>query len=252
MVLEQGTLITGTEMGLMASLGLHGIPIRRKPKVAIITTGASTVDILEKLDIGKARNNVRYSLVGMVLESGCDLGKLIHIKEGRIALEKAIAGCKSCDAIIVSLGHEDKHDTALAALKNVSNVHFDRVHIEPGAASAFGIADDKPIFIAPAKAIIEAFEAIIRPGLLRLLGRSALSRPRYHAVLQNALKLNPGYSHFIKASTSLDGNVCTAPPLGPHSSHAHPNVHANSLIVVPQNIDSVKKGDDVEVIMINR
>jgi len=218
--------------------------------VAIITTGASTVDILEKMEIGKARNNVRYSLVGMVLEAGCDLGRLVHIKEGRIALEKAIAGCTNCDAVIVALGHEDKHDTALAALRNVSTVHFDRVHMAPGSAIAFGTVDKKPIFIAPEKAIMETFEALIRPGLLRLLGRAILSRPRHRAVLHSALKLNPGYSHFIKASTSLDGRDYIARPLGHHAAHNQPHAHPNSLILVPQNIDALKKGDDVEVMMI--
>lgn len=244
-VIHKGTKITSHEMSIMAALGIQGVPIRRKPKVAIITTGVSTIDILEKMELGKTRNSARYALVGMILDSGCEIGQLLHIKEGRIALEKAITACLDYDAIIISPGREYKHDTALSALKNISDVHFDRIHLEPCSSSAFAMANGKPIFVAPEKAITEAYEAVIRPGLLKLLGRSSLTRQKVHAISEAPLQLNPGYSHYIKAQMHISDGKYFVKPLNQHT-HEHPD----SLIVIPQNVDSIKRGGDVEILVI--
>jgi molybdopterin molybdotransferase len=75
-LLSQGTMIGGCEMELIASLGKHGVPVRRKPKVAIVTSGARVVDVVGEMQPGETRNRARYGLVGMVLGAGCDLGRL--------------------------------------------------------------------------------------------------------------------------------------------------------------------------------
>lgn len=250
-MLGQGVVINGAELGILASLGKHGIRVSRKPRVAIITTGAAVADIVENVAIGGVRNSVRYALVGMVMEAGCDLGRLVHVRGGRIELEKAIAGCGICDAVIVSLSPEDKHDIAVAALANIGNIYFERVHIEPGSASAYGIVDGKPVYITSNNTILEVFEALIRPGLLSMLGRSAINRPKVTAALSSRLNLNPGYCHYINAITTFDKNTYLTNPLNAHGSDTRPWMQPDSLILIPQNIDSVKRGESVEVILLS-
>lgn len=249
-LLGQGTVITGAEMGILASLGKHGITVSRKPRIAIVTTGAGVADIIENVEAGGMRNSARYALVGMVMEAGCDLGRLVHVRGGRIELEKAITSCASCDAVIVALSPGDKHDNAVLALGNVGSVYFERVHIEPGSATAYGNADGKPVFITSNDTILEVFEALIRPGLLNILGRSVINRPKVSAALKSRLRLNPGYCHYIKAITSFDQNTYNSNPLNAHGNDMRPWMQPNSLIFIPQNIDAVKRGESVEVILL--
>lgn len=250
-LLGSGVVISGAEMGIIASLGRHGITVSRKPRVAIITMGTAVADIVEHTEAGVVRNSVRYALVGMAMEAGCDLGRLVHVRGGRIDLEKAIRSCVSCDAIIVALSPDDKHDNAVIALANVGDVYFERVHIEPGSATAYGHVNGKPTFITSGTAILEVFEALIRPGLLNILGRSVINRPRVSSVLKSRLRLNPGYCHYIKAVTTFDQNTYNSNPLSTNGTNTRPWMQPNSLIIIPQNIDAVKRGENVEVMLLN-
>lgn len=243
-LLRQGSLIGPVEMEIIAAVGKHGVSVRRKPKIAILTTGAGVVDILEDIKPGQSRNAARYALAGMLLDSGCDIGRLIHVREGRPGLERALAQCAGCDAVIVALGCWDKHDAALEALANTGTRCFDRVQIEPGGACAFGIACDTPVFIIDSVSALEAFEAVVRPGLMMMLGREPIDRPRVRATLDSTLKLNPGYTHFIRAHTLFESDRCTARPVPPHSPET------NSLIVVEQNVEIVKRGEAVDVLLL--
>jgi len=243
-LLRQGACIGAVEMEVIAAAGKHGVAVRRRPRIAIVTTGAGVVDLLEDLKPGDSRNAARYGLVGMLLEAGCDLGRLIHVREGRPGVERALAQCTNCDAIILALGSRDKHDMALDALANAGTRCFDRVQIEPGSGCAFGIASDVPVFVTEGGAALETFEAIIRPGLMLLLGRDTIERPRIVATLDSTLKLNPGYEHFMRAHTCFASGKCTARPLGALSSQT------NSLIVIGQNVDFLKRGEDVDVMLL--
>jgi len=249
-VIGSGTEIRANEMGLIASLGLPGVPVRRRPRVAIITTGASVIDIVEEMQVGASRNSARYALVGMILDTGCDLGQLVHVREGRQGLKKAITDCPHCDAIIIALGPQDKHNTALQALAEVGDVIFDRLQMEPASATAFAMVNDLPIFLTESRSVLEAYEAIIRPGLLALSGKENVSRIKIRASLGATLKLNPGCSHLIRAITALEDTGLVAKPLGSHSIESHPWIQPNSLIIIPENIDTAKRGENYEVILL--
>lgn len=250
MLFESGIVLTGREMGLLATIGRHGVAVSRKPRVSIVTSGTGVVDVMEDLKPGHEHNSARYALVGLLLEAGCELDRLIHVKDGRLGLEKALAGCAVSDATIVALGPEDKHDLAVAALGNSGNVHFDKVHIEPGKATAFGTVEGRPVFITNSETIPEVFEALIRPGLLAMLGRVEIDRPRVRAAIQVMIRLNPGYRHFIRATTSFTNDGYLTEPLGSYSSTARPWTIPNSLIVVPENVSGVARGEMVEVLLL--
>lgn len=244
LLLRQGTAIGAGAMEIIASVGKPGVPVRRRPRVAIITTGAGLVDIVEDMKPGQIRNAPRYALVGMLLDSGCDLGRLIHVRDGRVGLERAISDCSACDATIVAISSLDKHDSALEALANAGERHFDRVQIEPGGGCAFAMAYDRPVFVTEGCFAIEAFEAIIRPGLMMMLGRDSIDRSRIKATLGATLKLNPGYGHYLRAHTRIEGDACVAKPMPGGSSEV------DSLIVVPENVEIIKRGESVEVILL--
>ncbi len=258
-VISKGTVVGARDMGLMASLGMHGAPVRRRPRVAIVTTGAGIVDIVDELAPGEVRNSARYALVGMVLDSGCDLGALIHARGGREGLQRALEECSGSDAIIVANAPDENHDLALAALVKVGAAHFERVQMEPGAATGFGTVHERPTFIIPGDAVVEVFEALVRPGLLAMLGRTHVHRRRARAVLGKSLKLNPGPRHYIRAALDCehDRYVVSACGVGkgePQHGAVCGQVSAsdtkrrNSIIVVGEHLDFVRRGETVEVI----
>ena len=241
-LLGQGIAIGPCEMELIASIGRHGVPVRRRPKVSIITSGSDIVDSFGEIAPGERRNSARYGLVGMVLSAGCELGRLIHVKDGRIGIARALGQCSGSDAVIVSISPRERHDLSLEAVSSAGARHFDRVQMNPGNCG-FGIAHDRPVFAIESRYALEAFEAIIRPGLMMLLGRQSLDRPKFTAVLDSTLKLNPGCPHYIRAVTTLVNGAMHAKPT---SDNALPN----SLILAPENVEVVKRRETVEAVLL--
>lgn len=248
-LIARGTAIGPCEMSLIARLGKPGVGVTRKPRVAIITTGASVVDVVDEIASGETRNAARYALVGMLLGSGCELGKLIHVRDGRIGLQRALADCGGCDAMLVALGSGDKHDVGIQALAESGKVYFERVQMEPGAASSFGMIGDVPVFVFPAEAALEVFEALVRPGLFAMMGRRDIERPRVMALLQATLKTDPGSCRYEKALTEF-GDVLTTTPLGSRAANIDAFTQPNSLIIIPENVDVARRGDMVEVMLL--
>ena len=244
-LLRQGTVIGAVQMEIVASLGRPGVPVRRKPRVAIVTTGARVVDVVEQMSPGETRNAPRYGLVGLLLDSGCDLGRLIHVRDGRMGVERAVKDCSGCDAVVLAVGSQDKHDAVLEALSNIGERTFDRVQMDPGGGCAFGMAFDRPVFVLDSHAVIETFEAIIRPGLMMMLGRESIHRMRVVATLGSTLKPRPGYAHYIRACTTIEGDACIAKPATGRSADV------NSLVVLPDDVEIAKRGESVEVILLN-
>lgn len=249
-MIPKGSVIQGHEMGLLASLGIHGIAINRKPRVSVITTGSRIVDILEEATGGETRNAPRYELVGLLLETGCDLDRLVHVKDGRLSLERAIQHCARADATIIATGPDEKHDLTTAALANTGELQFDRVSIEPGGSTAFAIIEGKPVFAIPGNSVSEVYEAIIRPALLTMLGRVEIDRQCVGATVQSLIKPDPASVNILRAETVFDGSGFITTPLVPGQNKSPQWTLANSLIVIPESSDSIKRGDYVDVWMI--
>lgn len=249
-LLSKGSVLQGREMGLLASLGIHGITVNRKPRVSIITTGSRIVDILEEPTGGQIRNAPRYELVGLLLEAGCDLDRLVHVKDGRLGLERAIQNCARADAIIIATAPDDKHDLTVAALANTGDLQFDRVSIKPGGATAFAVVEEKPVFAIPGESVAEVFEAIVRPALLTMLGRTEVDRQIVKAETQSIIKPDPACTHILRAETVFEGKNCITRPLDSNKNKSPQWTLANSLIVIPEGSESIKRGDYVDVWMI--
>ncbi|MCE5324278.1 hypothetical protein LLG46_13325 [bacterium] len=248
-LIPKGTVVGPNEMSLLAHIGRPGICVRRKPRVAIITTGADVVEIIENLEPGKIRNKARYEIVGMIMEAGCELGRLIHVKDGRIGIEKAISESLDSEIIIVSLSEKDKHEIAVNATANLGDVRFTGVHISPGLATAFGMVEGRPVFVISSANILESFEALIRPALLKSLGRIEIDRKTVSATLGKPLRLNPGHTHYIRSITTYKRGRYETRPLP--SNNKQMCDFANSIMTIHSEVDTLKRGDAVDVIMLD-
>ncbi|MFQ3549084.1 MAG: molybdopterin-binding protein, partial [Armatimonadota bacterium] len=232
-VLKKGTKINACEMALLASLGKTAVSIFRKPKVSVITTGKNVIDLVEEYEPGTSRNSARYWLVGVILDSGCELGKMVHVRDGRPGLEKALKKCADSDLILTALAEIDKHDFAIAAINNVGKSVFDRIHIDKGASTCFGYVDNKPVFITGSENIIPSYEAVVRLALMLITGNRELERPLVRSKLKSTIKLNPGNYHLIPAITTFDmESGYSSRPLNPRQS-----LIPNSMITISENVE---------------
>jgi len=247
--LASGAVLGAAELALVAALGSPGVAVSRKPRVGIVTVGANVADILDQLRPGARRNSERYFLVGAILECGCDLGRILHVSDGRIGIARALRECTASDAIVVALAEGEKHECAVQALRELGNVFFERVQMEPAAASAFATVGGKPAFVIPSMAALEAWETVVRPGLMSMLGASSVARPSARATLASTLKVNAGTRQYIRATLSSSSQGLAARPLS-RTERTDISTPTDGLIVVPEDTATLARGDSADVMVL--
>jgi len=176
-VLKAGTRLRPQELGLLASVGLAAVSVKRKLKVAIFFTGDELVEPGNKLGQGQIYNSNKYTLKGLLQTVGCeiiDLGIVPDTLEDTLNVLKNAAAVS--DLVItsggVSVGEEDYVRIALEQLGELS---MWRVAMKPGKPVAFGKVDDALFMGLPGNpvSVFVTFLLFARPLILKCQGSKA-------------------------------------------------------------------------------
>lgn len=140
LALPAGRLVQAADLGLLASLGIPEVAVRRPVRVAFFSTGDELRSLGEPLEPGCVYDSNRYTLYGMLRRLGVEAIDLGVVRDEPAALEAALrTACAQADAVIttggVSVGDAD-HTRALMA--RLGEVTFWKVAMRPGRPFAFG------------------------------------------------------------------------------------------------------------------
>src|SRR5438132_5854000 len=101
-VLSPGNYLRPAELGLIASLGIGEVRVRRKLRVAFFATGDELASIGAKLKEGEIYDSNRYTLHGMLARLGVEIEDLGVVRDDPKALEAALHKASQADAIITT------------------------------------------------------------------------------------------------------------------------------------------------------
>jgi len=124
------------------------------------------------------------------------------------------------------------------------------VAMKPGKPLAFGAASSRLFFALPGNptsAMVSA-EQFVRPALLKMAGHRTLNRPSLLAKLDGSLSKKPGLVHFVRARTRVvDGALIACPLARQDSGLVSSMAEANSLIVLPPEVEKLAPGSQIRV-----
>jgi len=151
-VLPEGTVLRPPQISLLASFGRAMVPVYRKPRVAVLSTGDELAELGEPLDHGKIVNSNSHALAAAIAEAGGDPLLLGIARDEREDLRAKLTAGLSADVLVtsagVSAGDRDLVREVLAEL-GIEEV-FWKVLIKPGGPMAFGLSGTIPVFSATA------------------------------------------------------------------------------------------------------
>lgn len=256
LVLRKGEVINPAKMGLLACLGVDSVKVAKLPRVGILATGEELIEAGEDLSAGKIRNSNTSSLFGQVKNAGgvpCDLG---IARDDKAEIRRKIEQGLDCDLLLisggVSVGDYDYVKDVLADLGG--RIEFWKVAMRPGKPLVFGVIDAKPVFGLPGNPVssMVSFEVFVRPAILKMLGRSQDNINEVDAVLEEDIKKREGLRYFLRAKTWWENGAYLTRTTGPQGSGILKSmVLANSLIVLGEDIEKIKKGNKVTVRFLN-
>ena len=192
-VLEAGSLLGAAELGLLASLGIPGVKVKRKLKVAFFSTGDELRPVGEALAEGQIYDSNRYTIYGMLKGLGVEIIDLGVIPDDPQAVEQAFREAADlADAIITSGGVSvGDADYVKDTLQKLGQVNFWKIAMKPGKPLAFGKVEQAVFFGLPGNpvSVMATFYQFALPALRRLMGHANLQTiQRYLDLLDSDLQ----------------------------------------------------------------
>lgn len=174
LVLHKGDFLRSQELGLLASIGIQQIPVYKKIRVGVLSTGDELAEPGQPLASGQIYNSNRYTLGAMIVESGCefvDLGKIEDKLD--IITERLKSASVEVDVLVssggVSVGEEDHIKPAVEACGSLS---LWKIALKPGKPLAVGEVLGTPFFGLPGNPVssFATFLLFVKPFLAQAAG----------------------------------------------------------------------------------
>jgi molybdopterin molybdotransferase len=250
-VLKNGKLLKPADIGLIASLGIGEVRVKRRLRVAFFATGDELASIGAPLKEGEVYDSNRYTLHGMLARLGVDIRDMGVVRDDPAALEAAFRKASTADVIIttggVSVGEADFVKQLMAKL---GEVLFWKIAMRPGRPMAFGKIGDAFLFGLPGNpvAVMVTFYQFVRDALLYLSGRNDEALPLLKAVASENLRKVPGRTEYQRGIVFRDGADWKVRTTGQQGSGVLRSMsEANCFIVLEHERAAVKAGELVSV-----
>lgn len=255
-VLSPGERLTPADLGVLASLGVARPRVRRRPRVALLSTGDELrPPETSTLEPGTIRDANRSTLRGLLEEAGAVVVDHGIVLDDADVLSRVLAEAAGDADMVVSSGGVSMgdHDVVKEVLRDVGTVEFWKVAMQPAKPLGFGSVAGTPFFGLPGNpvSVFVAFEQFVRPALLHMIGARALFRPRLPGVLPEGAQTDPAKTVFLRvvAESGADGRLRARSAGGQSSNVLSAMAAANAFAVVPVGRGPVDPGDVVDLEM---
>lgn len=257
--LQAGRVLKPADLGLVASLGITEVAVRRRLRVALFSTGNELRTLGQPLDAGSVYDSNRYSLLGALQRLGMEVIDLGLVRDDPAALQATLqAAVAQADVVLtsggVSMGDADHTREVLARMGEVA---FWKVAMRPGRPFAFGPlsrAGGAPpcwLFALPGNpvAALVTFYAFARDALLQLAGATPQPLPVLQARCTTALRKRPGRTEFQRGivERAPDGGWQVRLTGSQGAGVLRSMSEANALVVLGHAQGSVAEGGLVDV-----
>ena len=251
-VIEAGAVLRPQELGLIASLGLPEILVRRRPRVAILSTGDEIAEPGQPRRPGQIYDSNRFMLRSAVELCGGEVTDLGIAPDDRDRLRAQILeASRSADVVITSGGVSvGDYDLVKEVLGELGTIDFWQVAMQPGRPLAAGRVGDAHFFGLPGNPVASmlTFALFVRPVLWKLGGRRQLSTRGFHARASEAMPKRRGRREFKRGVLSYQDDGWEVRTTGPQGSGIVSSMVAgNCLIVIEEDRGDVEPGDTVWV-----
>src|SRR5258705_10527120 len=258
--LHAGRMLRPADIGLIASLGIGEVGVRRKLKVAFFSTGDELVSVGKKLKPGELYDSNRYTLWGMLQRLGCEVIDLGVVRDDPKKLETALRTAAAvADAVVtsggVSVGEADFTKQMMAKL---GEVVFWKIAMRPGRPMAFGSIRARGrsayLFGLPGNpvAVMVTFYHFVRGALLAMMGRSDTGLPLLRVKAETAMRKKPGRTEYQRGILELKNGEWSVRLTGAQGSGILRSMsEANCFVVLGHERGAVKAEDYMEVMLMD-
>lgn len=268
LALAAGTVLGPPQIALLAAIGRGTVRVRPRPRVVVLSTGSELVQPGEALTAGTIYDSNSFALAAAARDAGAIAYRVGAVADDAETLRAVIEDQLIRADLLVTTGGVSvgAYDVVKEALTSVTtgdeaveagNVDFRKLAMQPGKPQGFGTVgpDHTPLLALPGNPVSSyvSFELFVRPAIRALMGlpESEVSRPSVRAVLKADRPIGSPAARRQFLRGTYDAESGTVTPVGGSGSHLIAALaHADSLMVVPEDVTSVEPGTELEVILL--
>ena len=256
-VLPAGSPLGPAEIGLAAALGLAELPVGRRPRVALMSTGDELVEVGERPGRGQIPDSNRWALLAALREAGAEVRLLGIGPDEPEALRRLVAGALAESDVLVTSGGVSvgTHDLVKPLLESLGDVHVGRVKLKPGKPFTFAtLPDGKLAFGLPGFPVssLVTFEVFVRPALRKMQGHAQLNRPMLPVRLGYDARPTADRIEYQRVTLKRDGRDLVAVSTGSQSSSRLMSLAgAHALLRIPPGDQGISEGTIVEAMILS-
>jgi molybdopterin molybdotransferase len=250
--LRKGQAINAAAIGYLATLGVTEVSVFPKPKVAILVTGNELVAPGQELNYGQIYESNAIMLQSALTNYGIEQSDVYRVKDDYESTSQQLDQMlKEYDVILcsggISVGDYDFVGKALIEL-DVKEIFY-KIKQKPGKPLFFGKKENALVFALPGNpaAALTCFNVYVIKALNLLTGK----RPQ--GLVRIKKNITTDFSRKGDRAQFLKGSICgneVAIMEGQSSAMLHTYALSNTLVFIPLEMTSVKKGEPVECILI--
>lgn len=251
-IYEEGHYISERDIGVLAGANINKIPVYKKLKVGIISTGDEILDYEENIRDAKIKDINGYMLYGQLSKISCEP---IIYPPAKDNLEEIIdlmdRAKKECDILLISGGSSvGKKDETIRAIESFDNskILIEGIAIKPGKPTIVASIDEKLVVGLPGHPLSCAFvvEAIIKPFITSLYNEN--SQDKY---LTCEFKCNyhkaKGREEYIAVNVNIEDGKLTCMPILMKSSVIKHFAKCDGYLRIERDLEGINKGEMVKV-----
>ncbi len=253
-LIEEGRIIEAGETALLAAFGFTSVPVARRPRVGILSTGSELLDIGDPLEPGRIRNSNAPMLSVLVREVGAEPVLLGRVPDRADEAEKVIRdGMANCDLLLttggVSVGDSDILVDILARWEG--RTLFNKIAMRPGSPTTAALLNGKLLLALSGNpgACFVGFHLFAAPAIRTMLHHGNPAPAFFQARLEEHFPKINAYPRYVRSRTEVRDGVIWVQPAGEDQSGLMTTIAcADSLMLIPPLKEELREGDIVTVI----
>lgn len=258
-VMSSGTELKPAHLGLLASVARDPVPVYRRPRIGVMTSGDEIADLDEKeaiLNGSKIGSSNTYTLLSAIKQAGGMPVPLGIAKDDPEDIRARMSLSADLDMLVTSGGVSvGEHDH----LKNVfeelgGELKFWRIKMRPGKPVAFGVLNGCPWIGLPGNPVstMVTFELLVRPAIRKMLGLANPYRGTVPVRISEAYRSGTSRRDFVRATVEQCDGKLTASVTGSQGSGILTSMaKANALLIVPSEMQEVAEGETLQAILLD-
>jgi molybdopterin molybdotransferase len=245
-----GTRLTPQHIGLLAALGRAVVPVRRRLKVAVFSTGDEIISPGESLPAAKIYDANRFMLQALLRHLACEVTDLGILSDERSTVAKALSEAAAAHDLLITSGgvSTGEEDHVKAAVESAGGLAFWRLAIKPGRPVAMGVVKGTPFIGLPGNpvAVFVTFAHVARAVIARLSGATFEPPKAIDVRAAFAYRKKEGRREYVRVSlTHGDSGI---------EARKHPRegagiltslTESDGLVELPEAVTRIEPGDRV-------